>query len=104
MSKEKQMCFWCTKESDLDSMIIPSTPILEWMEQKLIDIDKDFTGTASTHLTPDEQDEISLYDYMINRMIKGTVCSSCWGKEQILWETYYTTDPEDQYDDDDDDE
>lgn len=85
--KEELICEWCKRECDLKPMLIPETPILEWFEEKLValgDMDDE-----EIHLTPQEEQEMDTYDYMINSYRTGSVCSSCWGKEQLLWEKYY---------------
>jgi len=50
-------CEWCHGTADLPRMFIPESPVLEWMEKKLIYIEKHFDGILSS----DEEWEILVY-------------------------------------------
>ena len=94
--EEKPICEWCQRECDLEPLLIPETPILEWFEEKLVALGD--MEDEEIFLSPQEELEMDLYDYMINSYRKGNVCSSCWGKEQILWQKYYSIgDDEDNF-------
>ena len=75
-------------------MYIPQTPVLEWMEDKLILLDGEF---RDQDLSEEEEWEIFVYDNMIKSITRGTVCIKCWKKDQQLYETYYNSDDEDNY-------
>ena len=75
-------------------MYIPESPVLEWMEEKLIRIDNDFTGKT---LSEEEEWEILMYDEMVKAIRRGKVCVSCWKKDQKLYDKYYDSDDEDDY-------
>lgn len=67
-------------------MYIPESPVLEWIELKLIDIDNHFPDKS---LTREEEIEIILYDEMIKSIRPGHVCEKCWKKDQELYDKYY---------------
>ena len=84
-SNKKVLCEWCFGEADLPRMYIPESPVLEFMEQKLIKIGGHFDGTLSKW----EEWEISCYDEMVKSIRKGNVCTKCWTEDQRLYEKYY---------------
>jgi len=75
-------------------MYIPESPVLEWMEEKLISIDNDFT---KSHLTKEEEYEIVMYDEMVKSIRTGVVCTKCWKKDQKLYDKYYDPGDEEDY-------
>lgn len=85
-------CEWCWGEADLPKMYIPESPVLEWMEQKLIYIDRHFG--MDNKLTSDEELEILFYDDMVKSVRRGHVCSKCWLEDQRLYDKYYEDDPD----------
>ena len=80
-------CEWCHGASDMPRMYIPESPVLEWMEKKLIYIDRHFG--MDNELTDEEEWEILLYDEMVKSVRRGTVCSTCWEQDQALYDKYY---------------
>ena len=84
MSKLK--CEWCFGTVGVVPMYIPESPVLEWMEEKLIRIDNDFTQQK---LTREEEYEIVTYDEMVKAIRRGKVCTKCWKKDQRLYDKYY---------------
>ena len=44
----KLICEWCFGKMGVVPMYIPESPVLEWMEEKLIRIDNDFTQQELT--------------------------------------------------------
>jgi hypothetical protein len=68
---------------------MPETPVLEWMEEKLITIGEDFT---QSYLSKDEEWEILCYDDMITSLRRGHVCKKCWVQDQKLYDKYYDAD------------
>lgn len=81
-------CEWCLGPADLPKMYIPQSPVLEWMEQKLIYIEEHFDGNLSS----EEEWEILVYDEMIKNIRRGHVCSTCWEADQALYDKYYEDD------------
>lgn len=79
-------CEWCFGESDMPILIIPESPVLVWMEEKLIKIERDLSGHK---LTPDEEWEILVYDEMVQTTRHGSVCTKCWKEDQDLYDKYY---------------
>ena len=79
------VCEWCHGTADLPKMYIPESPVLEWMERKLIYIDNHFDGILSS----DEEWEILVYDEMVKSVRRGYVCSICWETDQALYDKYY---------------
>ena len=94
MPSTKKYCEWCFNTTGVMSMYIPETPVLEWMEEKLIAIDNDFT---EQELSKEEEWEILVYDEMVKSIRRGNVCRKCWKQDQILYEKYYDQDDEDNY-------
>lgn len=95
---EKPLCNWCWQESDLEMRYIPATPILEWIEDKIDEIDRDLSRDAEVRLSSREEREINLYDALLNESTKGYVCSHCLVKENILWDKYYSLEEEEDED------
>jgi len=87
-------CEWCHGTSNTIPMYIPETPVLEWMEKKLIRLDNDFTEHS---LSKEEEWEILVYDEMVTSIRRGVVCTKCWKKDQKLYEKYYDPGEEDDY-------
>lgn len=79
------VCEWCYGTADLPRMYIPESPVLEWMEDKLIYIERHFEGALSS----DEEWEILVYDEMVKSIRRGHVCSICWETDQALYDKYY---------------
>lgn len=80
-------CEWCHGPADLPRMYVPESPVLEWMEQKLIYIDRHFG--MDNELTSDEEWEILVYDEMVKSVRRGNVCTICWETDQALYDKYY---------------
>lgn len=94
MPHTKKYCEWCHGTTNVMAMYIPETPVLEWLEEKLIAIDNDF---VDKELTKDEEWELLVYDEMVKSIRKGNVCKKCWQRDQYLYEKYYNEDDEDNY-------
>lgn len=94
MPRPKHKCEWCFGTKDVMPIFIPETPVLEWMEEKLIAIDEDFTQSA---LSKDEEWEILCYDDMIKSIRRGHVCKKCWTQDQKLYDKYYDTEGNDDF-------
>lgn len=82
-------CNWCFGTENVLQMYIPETPVLEWMEDKIILLDGEF---YEKELTAAEEWEIQVYDTMVRAITQGTVCTKCWKQDQKLYETYYSQD------------
>ncbi len=82
-------CEWCHGPADLPQMYIPESPVLEWLEEKLVYLDNNFVGEE---LTSDEEWEILVYDEMVKSIRKGHVCTICWTEDQALYDKYYEND------------
>ena len=89
MPRPRHKCEWCFGIEDVMPIFMPETPVLEWMEEKLITIDEDFT---QSHLSKDEEWEILCYDDMITSLRRGHVCKKCWVQDQKLYDKYYDAD------------
>ena len=90
----KLKCEWCHGTTNVLPMYIPESPVLEWMEEKLISIEGDFN---TQQLSNEEEWEILIYDEMVRSIRRGTVCRKCWKKDQMLYDRYYDHDDEDNY-------
>lgn len=91
---QKLKCEWCHGTKNTMPMYIPESPVLEWMEEKLIKIDNDFTEQL---LSKEEEYEIIVYDEMVKSIRTGVVCTKCWKKDQGLYDKYYDSGDEDDY-------
>ena len=87
-------CNWCVGTTGVMSMYIPQSPVLEWMEEKLILLDGEF---RDQDLSEEEEWEILVYDEMVKSITRGMVCKKCWTRDQMLYETYYDVDDEDDF-------
>lgn len=85
-SKDKVSCLWCFREANLIDILIPASPILEWMEKIINKIENE----GISNLTPEEEWEVLIYDEMVNTVIQGSVCSKCWENNNKLYKKYYT--------------
>lgn len=94
MPRLKLKCEWCHGTTNVMAMYIPESPVLEWMEEKLIAIDNDFT---EQELSREEEWEILVYDEMVKSIRRGSVCRKCWKRDQALYEKYYDPGDEDDY-------
>lgn len=89
MPRPRHKCEWCFGIKDVMPIFMPETPVLEWMEEKLITIGEDFT---QSYLSKDEEWEILCYDDMITSLRRGHVCKKCWVQDQKLYDKYYDAD------------
>ena len=85
-------CEWCHGEKNVMPMYIPESPVLEWMEKRIIANDESFTNQK---LTDWEEWEMLCYDEMVTAIRRGAVCTSCWKKDQRLYDKYYDSDDDD---------
>jgi hypothetical protein len=93
-STELNHCEWCGKRTVMGKVLVGSTPILEFLEDKIdkagreevwgengdwseLDIDSDFEA------------ELLVYDSMLNSLSKKTICISCLNQDEELFEKYY---------------
>jgi hypothetical protein len=94
MPRPKHNCEWCFGTKDVMPIFIPETPVLEWMEEKLISVDEDF---SQSELSEWEEWEMLCYDDMIKQIRRGHVCKKCWTQDQKLYDKYYDTDNNDDF-------
>lgn len=106
MSKEKKYCAWCGCEDDLELTFIPSTPVLEWMEEKINSIGRDRVWNNNSDwskikLDSQTEAELLVYEELMGSMVKTHVCGRCLKEDDVLFAKYYE-DPEDDifFDDD----
>jgi hypothetical protein len=87
-------CTWCGKNTWMEKMLLPETPILEFMEEK---IDKhgrqriwgEDGDWSMEDLDSDFEAELLVYDEMLSTVSKKVVCISCLKHDDNLWEKYY---------------
>ena len=94
MPNTKLYCEWCHGTRGVMKIYLPETPVLEWMEEKIILNDENFVGKD---LTEWEEWEILTYDEMVKSIRRGTVCKKCWDKDQKLYDKYYDSGDEEDY-------
>lgn len=95
-------CAWCHKPTDMFDVFAADIPILEWLEEKIIDyckknnIDKELLwGDRSDwdKLEIDEniEAELLIYDELIETVSRKTICKECLNEDDKLWKKYYYT-------------
>ena len=87
-------CQWCGKRTNNETMILPDTPILEEMEEK---IDKngrkqlwgEKSDWSKLDLDSNFEAELLVYDQLLASSSPKTVCSECIKEDERLWDKYY---------------
>ena len=99
-------CMWCGKPTVMEAMLLPETPILEFMEDKINghgrqDIWGEDGDWSMKDLDSDFEAELLVYDELLNTVSDKIVCIGCLKVDDDLWNKYYGIDEDDNPDDDD---
>lgn len=106
MSKEKTYCVWCGCEDDLELTLIPSTPVLEWMEEKINSIGRDKIWNENSDWSKVKMDsqveaELLVYEELMSTITKKPICARCLKEDDALFAKYYENPEDDIFFDDD---
>jgi hypothetical protein len=90
-------CVWCGKKTKRDKMILPDTPILEEMEDKIDHYGRrmiwgEYSDWSRLDLDSDFEAELLVYDQLLATSSPKTVCKQCLDEDERLWDKYYGSD------------
>jgi len=93
-SNKLNHCGWCGAPTDMEKVLLPSTPILVEMEQKIDLIGRDEvwgenSDWSELHLDPDIEAELLIYDEMMEKVSLNHICKYCLDEDQKLYDKYY---------------
>jgi len=93
-------CAWCSKPTAMENMLLPETPILEFMEEKIDDYGREeiwgMDGDWSLEdLDSDFEAELLIYDELLNTVHPKIVCIGCLKEDDRLYNKYYEHDNSD---------
>ena len=94
LGKKKKYCNWCGKPTLMEPLQLADTPILEFMEDKIIVLGRekvwgDNADWSTLDLDSELEAELLVYDSMLSSTSKKTVCMSCLDQDDKLWKKYY---------------
>ena len=104
MRREKtNWCSWCGKPTWMEPMLLPETPILEFMEEKIDEYGREKIwgengDWSQENLDSDFEAELLVYDNMLSSVSSKIVCITCLHDDDKLWEKYYGEDPDNDVD------
>ena len=92
--KDINHCTWCGAPTVMERMLLPQTPILEFLETKIDligrdDVWGDKADWSNLHLDSDVEAELLIYDEMLGNVSLKYVCERCLSEDDKLWEKYY---------------
>lgn len=87
-------CKWCGAKTNLDPILIPETPILEFLEDKIDKLGRDKiwgenSNWAYLELDSDTEAELLVYDEMLNTINLKHLCEKCIEEDDRLYDKYY---------------
>jgi|TARA_B110000503_G_scaffold134557_1_gene213768 hypothetical protein len=100
-------CAWCHKPTEIFDVFAPDIPILDWMEEKIIDYCKknninkellwgDKSNWENLELDEEIEAELLVYDELIETISRKTICEECLKEDDKLWRKYYNVDDFDE--------
>ena len=97
--RTSKFCTWCGKLTVMEPMLLPETPILEFMEEKINEFGRDEIwgddgDWSSIDMDSDFEAELLVYDQMLTTVSEKVVCVNCLKHDDDLWNKYYNTDDE----------
>jgi len=92
--KDINHCVWCGALTPMEQMQLPSTPILEHMEEKIDKMGRkriwgDNSDWSKVNMDSDLEAELLVYDEMLATISLKTVCERCLEEDERLWKKYY---------------
>ena len=89
-----KFCTWCGKLTVMEPMLLPETPILEFMEEKINEFGRDEIwgddgDWSSIDMDSDFEAELLVYDQMLSTVSEKVVCIGCLKQDDDLWNKYY---------------
>jgi hypothetical protein len=92
--KDINHCTWCGAPTVMEHMLLPQTPILEFLEVKIDligreDVWGDGADWSRLNLDSDVEAELLIYDEMLGNVGLKYVCERCLSEDDKLWEKYY---------------
>ena len=90
-------CTWCGVPTVMEPMLMPQTPILEFMEEKINSFGRDKiwgekADWSILDMDSDFEAELLVYDDMLSEMELKHVCERCIIEDDKLWKKYYEDD------------
>ena len=90
-------CKWCGASTLMERMLLPQTPILEFLEVKIDLIGReevwgDRADWSRLNLDSDVEAELLVYDEMLGQVDLKHVCERCLSEDDRLWDKYYGKD------------
>jgi len=90
-------CTWCGAPTLMEKMLLPETPILEFLEIKIDLIGRDEVWGDNSNwsmldLDSDVEAELLVYDEMLGQVGLKHVCERCLSEDDRLWDKYYGKD------------
>lgn len=87
-------CKWCGAPTEMEAMLLPETPILEFVENKIDKLGRnrvwgENSNWAVLDMDPDDEAELLVYDEMLNKVSLKHVCTKCIEDDDKLWAKYY---------------
>ena len=101
INKEKNYCIWCGKATYMEATYVASTPILEFIEDKIDAFGRDeiwgeFSDWSEEDIDSEFEAELLVYDEMLSKLSKQVVCVDCLKQDEELYTKYYGEDIIDQ--------
>ena len=93
-SESVNHCVWCGCTTNREKMLLPATPILEFIEVKIDimgreDVWGENSNWAILDLDSDAEAELLVYDELLNTITMKSVCRRCLEEDDRLWDKYY---------------
>jgi hypothetical protein len=87
-------CKWCGKRTNMGQVVVSETPILEFLENKIDEHDREAIwgeecDLSEQHIDSDFEAELLIYDELLNTLTPKTICSNCLKSDEHLWKKYY---------------
>jgi hypothetical protein len=103
---KKKYCAWCGCVTNARIGFVPSTPVLEWLEEKIDTLGRDKVWDENSDWSKVKMDsqteaELLVYEELMNTVVKQVVCDKCLDEDHKLFAKYYGEDQDDIFFDDD---
>jgi len=90
-------CKWCGLKTNLEPILTPETPLLEFLEEKINTLGRDKvwgddSNWAILDIDSEVEAELLVYDDMLNTLSYKHLCEKCIEEDDILYDKYYEGD------------